>query len=264
MEKSELKILCIGDVVGDLGVRTILNNISKYDYDLVIANIENSNQKGGRGISEFCYRSLSEVGIHVFTGGNHSFDNKYTYHLYENKNLLRPTNFPATAPGRGHCMYQISNDICVVVINIQLRIFMREQLACPFRSVESIMMLYKDKNPIFIIDAHGEATAEKISFGAYFDGKVSAIFGTHTHIQTADARIMPQGTGYITDVGMVGAHHSSLGVKFEKTIFNFINQMPTLFELEDSGETVFSAIIFTIDCQTKKCKKVQRIYDLFY
>lgn len=262
MKKKELKILCIGDIVGEKGVKTVLNNIHLYDNDFIIANIENSNQKGGRGVSDFAYSSLKAIGVNVFTGGNHSFDNKYTYYLYENKDLLRPCNFPSTALGKGHCMYPME-DVSIVVINVQLRIFMREQLGCPFRAVESIISLYKEKNPIFIIDLHGEATAEKISFAAYFDGKVSAIFGTHTHIQTADARIMPLGTGYITDVGMVGAHHSSLGIKFERTIYNFINQMPVLFELEEEGQAIFSGIVFTINIEDRRCLNYKRIYDLY-
>lgn len=262
MEKKELRILCVGDVVGDKGVRTILNNISRYEYDFAIVNIENSNQKGGKGISEFAYNALGGIGINVFTGGNHSFDNKHTYHLYDNKNLLRPCNFPSTVLGKGHCFYMIEDEVPIVVINVQLRVFMRENLGCPFRAVESIITLYKEKNAVIIIDMHGEATAEKISFGAYFDGKVSAIFGTHTHIQTADARIMPAGTGYITDVGMVGTHHSSLGIKFERTIYNFLHQMPVLFDLEEEGQAVFSAIIYTIDVDTKLCTGYKRIYDL--
>jgi metallophosphoesterase (TIGR00282 family) len=263
MKKRELKVLCVGDVVGDKGVRTVLNNIVKYEYDFAVVNIENSNQKGGRGVSEFAYTALGDIGVNVFTGGNHSFDNKRTYHLYDNKNLLRPCNFPSTALGRGHCLYMIEGQVPIVVINVQLRVFMREHLACPFRAVESIISLYKEKNAIIIVDVHGEATAEKISFAAYFDGKVSAIFCTHTHIQTADSRIMPKGTGYITDVGMVGVHHASLGIKFECTTYNFLNQMPTLFELEEEGEAVFSAIIYTIDVETRLCTGYKRIYDLY-
>jgi metallophosphoesterase (TIGR00282 family) len=197
----------------------------------------------------------------VVPGGNHSFDNKYTYHLYSNKNLLRPCNFPSEALGKGHGIFVVEGfSSSVVVINVQLRVFMREHLGCPFRAVESIIALYKGTASIIIIDLHGEATAEKITFAYHFDGKVSAIFGTHTHVQTADERIMPLGTGYITDVGMVGALHSSLGVKLEKTLFNFMNQMPILFELEEAGEYVFSAIEFDVDEKTKKCTDLKRIY----
>ncbi len=257
-----MKILCVGDIVGDKGVNRAVEFITQYDkVDFIIVNIENSNQKGGKGFSEYAYENLTSIGVDVFTGGNHSFDNKYTYHLYSNKNLLRPCNFPSDAHGKGHVL--IKNDLLeapIVVINVQLRVFMRELLGCPFRAVESIISLYKGMGAIIIIDLHGEATAEKLTFAAYFDGKVSAIFGTHTHVQTADERILPLGTGYITDVGMVGALHSSLGVKFEKTIFNFLHQMPVMFELEENGEYVFSAIEFEINEQTKKCINLKRIY----
>ena len=260
-----MKILCIGDIVGDKGVDRAVACLSQYKkLDFIIANIENSNQKGGRGLSEYAYNKLTVAGVRVFTGGNHSFDNKYTYHLYDNKNLLRPCNFPSEALGKGHIIVSLAEDLAIniVVINVQLRVFMRELLGCPFRAVESIIALYKNKNPIIIIDLHGEATAEKLTFASYFDGKVSAIFGTHTHVQTADERIFPLGTGYITDVGMVGALNSSLGIKFEKTIFNFINQMPILFELEEQGVYVFSAIEFDIDEDTRKCISLKRIYNV--
>lgn len=260
-----MKILCIGDIVGNKGVEKAVEFITQYKKaDFIIANIENSNQKGGKGFSEYAYEELTKVGVRVFTGGNHSFDNKYSYHLYSNKNLLRPCNFPSEALGKGHISVklheEISSSLCIVVINVQLRVFMRELLACPFRAVDSIIAFYKGTNSVIVIDLHGEATAEKLTFASYFDGRVSAIFGTHTHVQTADERIMPQGTGYITDVGMVGALHSSLGVKFEKTLFNFMNQMPALFELEEHGEYVVSGIEFDIDEVTKKCTSLKRIY----
>lgn len=259
-----MKVLCIGDIVGDKGVDKAIAFINNYNQsDFIIANIENSNNKGGRGFSEYAYNNLTLAGVKVFTGGNHSFDNKYTYHLYSNKNLLRPCNFPSEALGKGHVQLKLyENKPAIVVINVQLRVFMRELLGCPFRAVDSLLALYKNTDSIVIIDLHGEATAEKLSFASYFDGKVSAIFGTHTHVQTADERIMPQGTGYITDVGMVGALHSSIGIKFEKTVYNFINQMPILFELEEQGDYVFSAIEFDIDDRTKKCIQIKRLYNI--
>jgi metallophosphoesterase (TIGR00282 family) len=261
-----MKILCIGDIVGDKGVNKVVEYIRKNSfYDCIIANIENSSQKGGRGFSEYAYNLLSVEGVKIFTGGNHSFDNKFSYHLYNNKNLLRPCNFPSETIGKGHVQIDITKKdiVCsLVVINVQLRVFMREHLGCPFRAVESILSYYKGTNSIIIVDLHGEATAEKLSFTSFFDGKVSAIFGTHTHVQTADERIFPKGTGYITDVGMVGALNSSLGIKFEKTIYNFLNQMPIVFEIEEDGEFIFSGIVFEIDEKSKKCISVKRIYEV--
>ncbi len=255
-----MKILCVGDVVGDRGVRFAASKIPFYSFcDCIVVNIENSSSKG-KGISDYAIKLLSQAGAHVFTGGNHSFSNKFSYSLYDNKHVLRPCNFPYENPGKGHFLFHIPGlDLSVLVINVQLRVFMREQLSCPFRATESILSLYRDQRVISVIDVHGEATSEKIVFGNYFDGKVSAIFGTHTHIQTADSRIFPQGTGYITDVGMVGSYHSSLGVKFKPVEQNLLLQMPFLFELEEEGPQVFSAILFDIDPVTKKCQSVERV-----
>jgi metallophosphoesterase (TIGR00282 family) len=264
MSKNQIiKVLCIGDVFGDKGVRVVVNALSEYakQVDCVVVNIENASQKSGRGISEYAYNTLKDCGVSMFTGGNHSFHNKYANHLYDYNDILRPCNYPAGALGKGHGLFYIG-EIPIVVINVQLRVFMRELLSCPFRQVESVIALYKHYNPIFIIDVHGEATAEKISFAAYFDGKVSGIFGTHTHIQTSDERIFKGGTGYITDVGMVGSFYSSLGVKFERTIYNFIHQMPVSFDIEESNPYIFNACIFEIDQETKKCVKINRIADL--
>lgn len=256
-----MKILCIGDIVGSKGVDFAVEQIKKLDkYDCIIANIENSGNKG-RGISEYAFKKLSDAGVSVFTGGNHSFDNKLTYFLYDNHQVLRPCNFASENPGKGYFLVSFSSKKTkLLVINVQLRTFMREQLACPFRSVDSILNLHKQDDIIVLIDVHGEATAEKLTFFSYFDGKASAMFGTHTHVQTADERIFPKGSGCITDVGMVGALNSSLGIKFQQTIHNFLFQMPTLFELEETGNFVFSAIEFTIDEKTKKCLDLKRIY----
>lgn len=261
-QKKSIRVLCIGDVFGDKGVRVALHSLLKYknDYDFVVANIENASQKSGSGISEYAYRALKEAGVSVFTGGNHSFQNRNANFLYEFKDLLRPCNFPAGVIGHGHGMWYIE-DQAIVVINVQLRVFMRQLLSCPFRAVESLLALYKSYNPIFIVDVHGEATSEKLSLGSFLDGKVSAIFGTHTHVQTSDERVFKKGTGYITDVGMVGSFHSSLGIKFEKTICNFMTQMPVLFEIEEENPYVFSAIIFEIDIESTRCLQVKRILD---
>ena len=175
------------------------------------------------------------------------------------KNILRPCNFPDENFGVGY-FFDTSMPNPVLTINVQLRVYMREHLACPFRSVEKIIEKYRDKNPIVIIDLHGEATAEKLSFAAHFDGRVSAIFGTHTHVQTADSRIMPSGTGYITDVGMVGALHSSIGLKFKNTIDALYYQVPTLHEVEEDGDFVWSAVLFSVNNRTLLCNSVESFY----
>jgi metallophosphoesterase (TIGR00282 family) len=266
-EKNFFRFLCIGDIFGPRGVYAAISYLtsstfSRASFDFIIANIENASPRCGLGPTVDAFNRLTSAGVSVFTGGNHSFDNKYAYSLYENKNVLRPCNFPSTAPGRGFYEFFLGS-FKIVVINVQLRVFMRELLSCPFRSVESILKLYStEKNCLFVVDLHGETTAEKLCFGAFFDGNVSAIYGTHTHVQTADARIMPKGTGYITDVGMVGAHHSSLGISFDKAIHRMINQTPIPFEVEEKGDFVFSAIDFSVCKETKKCIDFNRIYEL--
>ncbi len=149
-----MKILCIGDIVGDKGVDKAVQFIeeSKSQFDFIIANIENSNQKSSRGFSEYAFNRLTVAGVSVFTGGNHSFDNKYTYHLYHNKNLLRPCNFPEGTMGQGSCMTQINDgsECSILVINVQLRVFMREMLDCPFRAVDKILSQYKNTSPIVL------------------------------------------------------------------------------------------------------------------
>ena len=266
-----MKILCIGDIVGQKGIiyakQHILKLIKKNEFAAFIINIENSAENGKGPCVNACI-AFSEFKNVVFTGGNHSFGNKYFTPKYEEyKNCIRPCNFSKEAPGDGYCVLNLNEDLKLAVINVQLRTFMREQLNCPFRSVESILSLLKSnyKNLIIIIDLHGEATAEKLTFASYFDGKVTAIFGTHTHVQTNDGRVFPKGTGYITDIGMTGALNSSLGVKFDGTIFNFITQLPTKFVLEEKLPYISSGVIFEIEEEkaTYKTKKVTLLNEIF-
>jgi len=261
-----MKVLCLGDVVGCTGVKNACKLIedlrSKEKPDVIIVNIENS-APFGKGIATSAVDALKSAGAMVFTGGNHSFSRRESYEIYQkNKDILRPCNYPNGAPGSGHIAMNIVNSKKkVIIISVQLRVFMKENLGCPFKAVESILGLYKDA--ITIVDVHGEATAEKASFAYFFDGKVTAIFGTHTHIQTADERILPKGTGYITDVGMTGALNSSIGMKLSGTISNFVTQLPVKFEVEDSKPFVSNAIIFSIDEDSKKTTAVKRIYEIF-
>lgn len=262
------KILFLGDIIGSKGIDIAVKNIKEIKEnekpDFIIVNIENSGLKG-KGISEEAIKKFSEIGVSVFTGGNHSFGRKETYHLYQqNKNLLRPCNYPNGAPGTGYILTTIpSTGEKILIINVQLRVFMREQLGCPFKAVESIIQLYKDENPYILIDMHGEASAEKITFGYYFDGVASAVFGTHTHVQTADERVLPKKTAYITDVGMTGALNSSIGVKLSGTIYNFVTQLPAQFEIEEEMPFVSCGIIINLNKETKKSNSIKRIYRVF-
>lgn len=262
-----LKILCCGDVVGTSGCHALIQQLQKlkenYSPDLIIVNGENSGSNG-KGPSRDSLRLLLSAGIHVITGGNHSFYNRDIIEVYQaSKNVLRPCNFPPETPGCGSVILSVpmsnGQEVSVGIINVQLRIFMRELLACPFRAVESIVNVMRNKTSVIIVDMHGEATSEKVSFAYHFDGKVSAIFGTHTHIQTADERILPKGTGYITDIGSTCALHSSLGVKVASTIKNFITQMPVKFEVDDVGPFCIGALYLEIDTVHGKTTKIERI-----
>ena len=262
-----MRVLCCGDVVGHKGSRVLAYRLErlkqKYSPDLIIVNGENSGQNG-KGPSKESLKILFGAGAHVITGGNHSFGNREMIDIYQNsKNILRPCNFPVENPGAGSVILAVplDNDVQVFVgvINVQLRVFMRENLSCPFKAVESLINAMKQKVSVIIVDVHGEATAEKVSFAYHFDGKVSLIFGTHTHIQTSDDRILPQGTGYITDIGATCALHSSLGIKYSATIQNFLTQMPVKFEVEESDPFTTGALYAEIDENTGKTTTIEKI-----
>jgi metallophosphoesterase (TIGR00282 family) len=259
-----MKIICFGDVVGDRGSNALLNHLHEFKEehrpDVIIVNAENSNSNG-KGPSVAFVKELFIRGVDVITGGNHSFNNKYASHLYEElPHLLRPINFPSGTAGNGCCYIKKHGGSQLIgVINIQLRTFMRELLSCPFRTIDSILNIMKEKTDIIIIDVHGEATSEKISFGSYVDGRASVVFGTHTHVQTADNRIFPKGTGYITDVGMCGVLHSSLGVSFNSVIKQMLTQLPVKFELEAEGDVMLCGIVAEVDDKTGKTISIERI-----
>ncbi len=254
-----MKVLAIGDVVGNIGCEFLREQLPKlknsYEIDLVIANGENS--ADGNGITPFSANYLFKSGVDVITTGNHSFRRKEIYDKFdEDKNLIRPVNFPdSNTPGSGICsLDMIKNKI--IIINLMGTIFM-ENLDCPFKKIEKVLENV-DQNSIIIIDFHAEATSEKRALGFYLDGKVSAIFGTHTHVPTADECILPKGTGYITDVGMTGVIDSALGVKPELVIKKITTKMPVRFE-NAIGKCKMDCIIFDIDDNTKKTKKIQRL-----
>jgi metallophosphoesterase (TIGR00282 family) len=259
-----IRVMSIGDVFGPKSVTILATHLEelkkKYKPDVIIVNTENAGQKN-HGPSEEIITQLTNAGVFIFTGGNHSLARKELFDVHQkHRNLLRPCNFPSGTSGYGYGVYQIPGlGVKIACINVQLRAFMKEFLSCPFKSVESILMVLKNDNPIILIDVHGETTAEKACFGHYFDGSVSAIWGTHTHVQTADEQILPKGTGFITDLGMTGPLHSSIGHKLQERIYNFITQMPAKYEIEENGPHVIAGAIFDIDKKTKQCVHVERI-----
>lgn len=258
-EEATLKILCIGDVVGAAGCETIrahLPQIRKtYGIDLVIANGENSAE--GNGITPFSADHLFASGVDVITGGNHVFRRKEIFsYLDNNPMMVRPANYPVGAPGRGYTVVDTSH-ARVCVINLMGTVFM-DSLENPFKTADAILASEEAKGAVTLVDFHAEATSEKRSMGFYLDGRVSAVFGTHTHVPTADACLLPHGTAYITDLGMAGPIESVLGVEPKLTIRRFLTKMPVRFS-NASGPCSLNGIILDINNLTFKANTIQTL-----
>ncbi len=252
-----MNIFAIGDVVGSIGCRFLREHLPQLKklkgIDLVIANGENS--ADGNGITPTSAQFLFDSGVDVITAGNHSFRRKESYDIYDTcETLLRPANFPPSAPGKGVCIVDMGR-IQVGVINLMGVIYM-ESMDSPFDTADRLLADGLPK--ITLVDFHAEATGEKRSFGYYLDGRVSAVFGTHTHVQTADECVLPNGTGYLSDLGMTGPIHSVLGVKPELVIQKMRTKMPVRFDLAD-GACRMEGAIFTVDEKTGKTISVERI-----
>lgn len=254
-----MKVLFIGDIVGKTGriaVKSLLPLIvNKYKIDLVIANGENA--AGGFGITEKVASELFSYGIHILTSGNHIWDKKESIpYISKESRIIRPLNYPPGVPGFGSITYTV-RDKKIGIINLSGRVFM-SNIDCPFRVGLSEIERLKNETNIIIIDFHAEATSEKIAFGYYVDGKASAVIGTHTHVQTADERILPGGTAYITDVGMTGPADSVIGIDKEQIIERFLLQMPKKFETA-KGTGIFSGVVIDIEDDSGKASAIQRL-----
>lgn len=255
-----MKVLFIGDIVGKPG-RTALrlglpDLINKFKVDFVIANAENA--AGGFGITKSVGEEIFSMGVHVLTSGNHIWDKKeaVSYIPKENR-LLRPANYPNGVPGSGNIILGTNSGEKVAVLNISGRVFMTP-LDCPFRTAERELPALQEQTNIIIVDFHAEATSEKSAFGLYLDGRVSAVIGTHTHVQTADEKILPGGTAYITDVGMTGPANSVIGVKKEMIIEKFLTQVPKRFETAKE-DPVLSCVVLEINGKTGKSSSIKRL-----
>lgn len=242
-----MRILFIGDIVGRTGRRMLKDNlniiIGEHNIDFVIANGENS--AGGVGITKNVYEELLGYGIDIITLGNHAWAKKEIFSfINEADRMVRPANYPYQTPGKPYVIVE-NKGVRIAVINMCGRVFM-ESIECPFKAIEEIISEIDSKADITILDFHGEATSEKVAMGWFLDGRITAVLGTHTHIQTADERILPNGTAYITDVGMTGPKNSVLGVKKEIIIKKFQTCLPEKFELEDD-EGQINSVILNID-----------------
>jgi metallophosphoesterase (TIGR00282 family) len=258
-----LKVLFIGDIVGKSGrkaIKAILPEfLAKEKFDLILANGENA--AGGFGITPQVAQELRKEGIDVITSGNHIWDRKEIIDFLDKAEfLLRPENYPEGVPGKGSGIFNTKTGLAVGVINLAGRTFMGP-LECPFRVALQVIEKIKKLTPIIIVDFHAEATSEKGALGWFLDGKVSAVVGTHTHVQTADERVLPQGTAFITDVGMSGALDSVIGIKKEIVIQRFLTQTPFRFE-PAKKELSLQGVIIEIDDNIGNAIAISRINHL--
>lgn len=257
---KNVRILFIGDIVGSLGREAISEYLPKlkkaYHPQVTIANGENA--ASGRGITEKIYKKLLQDGVDVVTLGNHTWDNRDIFEFIgDAKKMIRPANFSDETPGKGMVFVKV-NQLELAVINLQARTFMTA-IDDPFKKADELVAQARKKTPFIFVDFHGETTSEKQALSWYLDGRVSAVVGTHTHVQTNDARILPQGTAYLTDVGMTGPYDAILGMKKEPIIEKFKTALPKRFEVVEEGRTILSACLIEIDDQTGKAKRIEPI-----
>ena len=255
-----MKLLLVGDIVGrpgrELVRRGLRTLIDVHSIDFVIANAENS--AAGFGVPTDIGDTLLEAGIDVMTSGNHIWDKKEVIeYIKAEPRLLRPANYPAGVPGRGSRVAETGDGRAVGVINVMGRIFMSpldDPFAVALREIESI----RHRTRVIVVDFHAEATSEKMAMGWHLDGLVTAVVGTHTHVQTADERLLPKGTAYLTDVGMTGPHDSIIGMEVEPSLARFLNGMPAKFE-PATGNARLNAVVIEADERTGRATRIARI-----
>ena len=257
-----IKILVVGDTVGKPGreaCRKIIPKLRKaHDLDLVVVNGENV--AAGSSITHDTAEELFTAGADVITSGDHIFRKKEGITVVEeNPNVLRPLNYPKGTPGSGSVVVTTKKGVKVGIINLMGRVFI-QSLDCPFETVESEIKSLKSKTKIILVDLHAEATSEKVAMGWFLDGQVSALYGTHTHVQTSDETVLPKGTAYITDVGMTGPFRSVIGRDIEQVLFRFKTQMPGPMDVATEDVRLSGAVI-EIDVNTGKANSIERIHE---
>ena len=254
-----MNILVIGDLVGESGFKKLSEEIGRIkkenNIDFTIVNGENVAE--GMGITKKLFDGIINLGIDAVTMGNHTWGKKEIFTFINHPKLIRPANYPEGVCGKGYGIYECKGKR-IAVINLIGRTDMNILSENPFLKVSEILEEIKDKSDIIIIDFHAEATAEKIAMGYYLDGKVSAVFGTHTHVQTADEKILKAGTGYITDVGMTGPKDSVIGMDIEASLKRFLTTLPEKYRVA-IGQTMLNGCVFEIDDESNKTKKITRI-----
>ncbi|MDD3819083.1 MAG: TIGR00282 family metallophosphoesterase [Actinomycetota bacterium] len=255
-----MKVLFLGDVFGKPG-REILKKklpslVEENNIDFIIANGENA--AGGIGITPDICETLLYMGVDIITSGNHIYKKREIYDYIERQpRLLKPANYPPSTPGSGYHIMSDKKNNKIAVINICGRVFI-DYFDCPFRTIDKILSNVRKETPVIIVDFHAEVTSEKVAMGWYLDGRVSAVVGTHTHVQTADERILPGGTAYITDVGMVGPRNSVIGVKKENIIKKFLTMMPQKFTVSEDDYLV-NGVVININEKNGRAESINRL-----
>ena len=254
-----MKILAVGDIVGLNGLnklKEILPNLKQREkIDFVIVNGENV--AGGMGITQKDFKQILFAGADVVTLGNHTWSKKDVFNIIDDEKLLRPANYPKDVVGKGYNIYKYKNKK-IAVINLIGRTNMGVLSENPFLEADEIIEKIKGKVDFIVIDFHAEATAEKIAFANYVDGKVNIVFGTHTHVQTADEYVLPNGTAYITDIGMTGPINSVIGMDKKASIKRFVTTLPEKYKIAE-GESKFNSCLFELDDETGRIEKITRI-----
>ena len=257
-----VKLLFIGDIVGRAGRRTLVDHldrlIDRHLVDLVVANGENA--AAGYGLTAPVLRELFDSGVDVVTSGNHIWDKKEIMPVLEREpRLLRPANYPPGLPGSGSGVFETAAGIKVGILNLEGRVFMKN-LDCPFRVADSLLEELRRETSIIFVDFHAEATSEKQALGFYLDGRVSAVVGTHTHVQTADERILAGGTGYLTDVGMSGSQDAIIGNQKKAAMDRFLMQLPARLEVAKK-DPFLCGVLLTLNEETGCCEAIERIQE---
>jgi metallophosphoesterase (TIGR00282 family) len=254
-----MNVLMVGDVYGEPGRAAIQKLVprlrSQHAVDLAVVNVENA--AGGFGITPPIAKAFLEQGVDVMTTGNHVWDKKEIVpHIVKENLLLRPANFPEGTPGVGYVSVK-AGPYRVGVVNLMGRIFMNP-IDCPFRKADEVVAQLRRETPIILVDMHAEATSETMAMGWYLDGRVSAVVGTHRHVQTADERVLPGGTAYITDLGLTGPTDGIIGVDRQQIIQRFMTQMPIKFEAA-KGPAALHGVVITLDPETGRATAIQRL-----
>ena len=255
-----MKILAVGDIVGESGVRKLKEELPRIkrekNIDFVITNGENS--AGGMGLTERNFKDIMEAGTNVVTMGNHTWGKKNIFKFIDDPNLLRPANYPKGVVGKGLGIYECKGKK-IAVMNFLGRVDLNILTENPFVLAKEMVEELQGKVDMIFIDFHAEATAEKIAMGRFLDGKITALFGTHTHVQTADEQILPNGTAYITDLGMTGPKESVIGMNIQASLKRFETTLPEKYKLAE-GACILNAVVFEIDDETNKAISIERIY----